>query len=637
MNNNNNIYNNNFIGSTHIDAYKSTSNFIISTSNIIESHLSNTSNTLENHLYASNIANSNFTTNTSNHFSKMIDYQIEHISLPISKDLTHTYINNSNLGGEIRFWTKSTSLFPPQIPLIGDPEYRVKIDVDGKLKLYYTYDSSINATWGSGWIDIGNILIGILANNVNTGITIGGLQIEITALQDKEEIDIEGVYAAIISLREGDLPYDTDELETYRENIRNALNEGNTNNLLGNAYGSIRNAINNRESWYLTQAANNINLFISRNPLTSFFLGTGGIAFAIAYGIGQGWSFNNYLKSLYQDINSNIHLTQTEKSNLISYTSNELITSNFIDITKSYYDLGVAQGFVNSNIITYQNIPQIQTSNIYVLNSGNINGVGTAYVNVCAAKSLSTTLNTNVGFPTFDAFGGIGDKILLRNGSATSCPISIGIDSNYSLWNSITSNNDNTAFDWYIDGDKKMSIYRDKLETSNLLIFQNGISIPSITQTTILNETPNVYKKYAFNFSCSTAITISGTTYYKYDIDLRNYTQTKPSANPSSPYRIFNIRLFLSSVYFEAMTNNTYNILNYEVYMSNEINVGSDGGSIGINIFANHIGNTLPNPILVNILPSYFTLLRTADFNYLSVISTIQNINLNCIIQDILY
>jgi len=74
----------------------------------------------------------------------------------ISPAITNTYIYNSNVLGEIRFWVKSTSDFVIQFP-VGVPDYRVKIDIDGKLKLYYTYDPIINLTWGNGWIDAANM------------------------------------------------------------------------------------------------------------------------------------------------------------------------------------------------------------------------------------------------------------------------------------------------------------------------------------------------------------------------------------------------------------------------------------------------------------------------------------------------
>ena len=85
------------------------SNFTINTSNTLEIHLSNTSNILENH-------SSNYTNSLRYDVNKWINEVKEPITVPITTNLTHTYIYNSNLSGEIRFWCKSTPYFPPQIP-----------------------------------------------------------------------------------------------------------------------------------------------------------------------------------------------------------------------------------------------------------------------------------------------------------------------------------------------------------------------------------------------------------------------------------------------------------------------------------------------------------------------------------------
>ena len=99
----------------------------------------------------------------------------------ISPAITNTYIYNSNVLGEIRFWVKDTNLFPVEFP-IGVPDYRVKIDVDGRLKLYYTYDIAINLTWANGWIDPANMLVGAAADSVNQGSAITALQAEVIAV-----------------------------------------------------------------------------------------------------------------------------------------------------------------------------------------------------------------------------------------------------------------------------------------------------------------------------------------------------------------------------------------------------------------------------------------------------------------------
>jgi hypothetical protein len=118
MNNNNLYNNNNFIGITHFDSTKITSNFILYTSNVLEGHITNTSNILEQHITnTSNILeghisnaknfNINYTDDLRTDVNKWINEEIEHQVLP-PVDITHTYIYNSNLLGEIRFTTKGT-------------------------------------------------------------------------------------------------------------------------------------------------------------------------------------------------------------------------------------------------------------------------------------------------------------------------------------------------------------------------------------------------------------------------------------------------------------------------------------------------------------------------------------------------
>jgi hypothetical protein len=152
------LNNNNFIGTTHNDTSKSTSNFIIGTSNILEQHSSNytkaTSNILEQH-------SSNYTNILRHDVNKWINEEVEHITLPIETDIINTYVYNSNIAGEIRFKNRAKDadlshlMFPS-----GTPDYKVKISVDGKLRLYYIYNPVINATWMSGWIEPMDILIG---------------------------------------------------------------------------------------------------------------------------------------------------------------------------------------------------------------------------------------------------------------------------------------------------------------------------------------------------------------------------------------------------------------------------------------------------------------------------------------------
>ena len=78
-------------------------------------------------------------------------------------------------------------------------------------------------------------------------------------------------------------------------------------------------------------------------------------------------------------------------------------------------------------------------------------------------------------------------------------------------------------------------------------------------------------------------------------------------------------------------------ILQYDIYMSSgqssSILSGINNYRSGINI--NAIG-TPENYKLENLLPTYITLLRTNDFDYLSIISKINNLSVSYIIEDYL-
>jgi hypothetical protein len=51
-------------------------------------------------------------------------------------------------------------------------------------------------------------------------------------------------------------------------------------------------------------------------------------------------------------------------------------------------------------------------------------------------------------------------------------------------------------------------------------------------------------------------------------------------------YRIFKIRCFFGSSYFQTLTNGIPDIVEYTIYMSNKANVGGSGTIAGVNICA---------------------------------------------------
>jgi hypothetical protein len=169
-------------------------------------------------------------------------------------------------------------------------------------------------------------------------------------------------------------------------------------------------------------------------------------------------------------------------------------------------------------------------------------------------------------------------------------------------------------------------VYGDIL-TSNInaltSVQVNGTNISDIYLSS--NLLPNIQKKYSFNVICATSIILNGTTYYKYDIDLTKYTII------SNTLRSFKINCFIANGYFNLLSNNLPRVCNYEIYMANKTIAGGTGELAGINICAT---GTPENYNLNKIPLSYIFLLRTDNFNYISIISTVQNTSVNCIISD---
>ena len=147
---------------------------------------------------------------------------------------------------------------------------------------------------------------------------------------------------------------------------------------------------------------------------------------------------------------------------------------------------------------------------------------------------------------------------------------------------------------------------------------------------------PYLQKKTGFSFQCATSIVINSTTYYKYDIDLRIYTNVLYTST-SSPYRIFTICCFLKAGFFDSLSNDIPYIVDYKIYMCNNQVAGSPFGNIGINISATSIGFPTDNYTLNKISPNGFCLLRTTDFNYISFIAPVLNTYVSCIIKDFIF
>ena len=375
--NNNNLYNTNtFIGTTHQDYFKISSNNINTqitiTSNILEQHINTTSNLLD-------IRASNFTTNTSNlilqRYDPLIKEQLEDILLPIPTTFKHTYITNSNILGEIRFWCKSTSDFIVFNP-VGVPDYRVKIDVDGKLKVYYTYDPAINLTFLNGWVDVANSIAALNASDANIGISISGLEAQIVFNFNF----LDGKIQALLGSLMGHGIISEEAYDNIDETLEMFTNdEFASKNTIDSIFTNIRQAFNTARIDFLNDAITSILYNISVNPQTAFFLGVGGVAFGFAVGFIQNQGYLNTISArIDEKLSSNTVITPARRAAVLESNAAD-IRNTYTELCSNMYNFSLAQGFINSNIQTPQYISSIKCDNLD-LNTGNISGIN--YVNV---------------------------------------------------------------------------------------------------------------------------------------------------------------------------------------------------------------------------------------------------------------
>jgi hypothetical protein len=346
-------------------------------------------------------------------------------------------------------------------------------------------------------------------------------------------------------------------------------------------------------------------------------------------------------------------------------TTNKLTRIDFINIhtSSTIPRWSIINDYNENGTNDLQFINSSSTSSLTILQNGNI-GINT---NVSSSITYNLTINGTIGTLNNNIYIGSGTynggNINLTSANNDIISITNSSSSSSSYTNIKFNNNENSNSIIGIGGTNYTGYYKNNFfiqaqsniilnanNTSNInphlfistsgnigigtslninsnLTINGSISADNMTLSGTLNaqiiNNPNIVHKYGINFTCSTATTINSTTYYKYDINLTLYTKTL-NLN-SIPYRIFRIKIFNINLYFQNFTNNLPNILNYEIYMSNN--------SSGINICA--IGSP-ENYNLSNILPTKNTLLRTNNFDYLSIISDTNNISYQAIIEDLL-
>ena len=158
----------------------------------------------------------------------------------------------------------------------------------------------------------------------------------------------------------------------------------------------------------------------------------------------------------------------------------------------------------------------------------------------------------------------------------------------------------------------------------------------------ILFDTPRVNKKSAFYCQTTNLIYPDGSTpFYAYHLYLPDYIATgfiQIGSSSGDTYRIFKIRCFFGSSYFQKLTNGIPDICEYTIYMSNKAAAGGDGTIAGVNICA--LGEP-KNYYLNNIMKNNLFILRnnttsqSFNWNYLSII-TKQQADVRVFISDLL-
>ena len=176
----------------------------------------------------------------------------------------------------------------------------------------------------------------------------------------------------------------------------------------------------------------------------------------------------------------------------------------------------------------------------------------------------------------------------------------------------------------------------ERIKENNNYLSNIYVEINQLSNLSVLNC--NLNKKYGYISSTSTtAIQLNGINYYKFDIDLSSLKSITLQPN-SIQYRNFNIKCFMNNGIFEMNGNILPSILQYDIYISNgQISTtGIETSTYNNNSIHIYAIGTPENYKLDNLLPCHITLLRTTDFNYLSIISKISNLSVSYILEDYL-
>ena len=285
-----------------------------------------------NNLVSTNIYTSNIYITPTKKLNEVIYYSTSNLN--IENDIPY---------GQIQF--KTSSSYPED-----NTKYGTIIDFTGKLQVYHNYNI-LQPTFSAGYYDVETELLQLKADGINTDIQLTGLEATDIAQQGQ----IINTNNQLMSVEE--------RLFFVTESIFSNATYAQFSNLLSSC-----NFVQSQERYTslratLRQDADTIySTAYTRGTIFSAICGAAGAA------IGATASFFAYQRASNM-LYSNLNTTITEKNTIYNAGLSDEIQS-YSNFSVSTSNLNVANGFINCNIITLQNIPIINSSQITIKNTG---------------------------------------------------------------------------------------------------------------------------------------------------------------------------------------------------------------------------------------------------------------------------
>ena len=392
----------------------------------------------------------------------------------------------------------------------------------------------------------------------------------------------------------------------------------NPNNYLLNINGSI-----NSSNIYSNNTLIDFNSYLTKNNFNNFITSYSTLNYLNTNFISSNDLTNNYFTKYsitgndpnYLKINSGGSVLNTSILNISNLTTSNLTTSNLIGLNITTSNL------TTSNLIGLN----ISTSNLIGLNISTSNLTTSNLTSFDLNSSNLTTSNINCKFD-------ILSTNFIENGSNLKNKYLSIFDASNTYFN-FNSNNfilGNNILNYNLNIKGTLNCYSNIIENGSNLK-DKYLMINNLTSTINSNiyDFVNIQKKFGFRVICTVPVILNNITYYKYDINISKYIKDRTDSTNLNPYRIFNIKCFTVDTIFDTgIINKAPNILQYDIYMS--LLQPNDN----INITA--IGFPT-NYYLTKITAGDIFILKTSNYNYISIVSRNINTKITCIISDILF